>query len=116
MIEVLDKLTDAFPLIIISDEDKNGKQYKNTRWLFLKNKERYHNVFIEVWEHPKKGTVDVVLYRDLMTPDENAIAEINENDRVNRNRGKLTFYGFDGNRLLDYIKHKVDMYCSNLDL
>jgi len=116
VIEILDTLVEKFPQIIISNEDKNGKAYKNTRWFFPKDKERYHNVFIEVWDHPQKKVVDVVLYRYMMTPIENALAEFDGNDRDNSKRGKLILHDIDGKDLFDFISAKVDKYCSNSDL
>lgn len=113
MIEVLDILEEEFPQIVISDEDKNGKKNELTRWFFVRNKKRYHNVFIEVWEH--MGYVDVVMYRDLMTPEENARAVLDGKNRINNKRGRLRFPNMTKGELFDFIRSKVNLYCERMD-
>lgn len=111
MIEILDILKEEFSLVEISNADKNGKKYVNTRWFYPQKSDRFHNVFIEVWDHPRVRRVDVVLYRELMTPVENALATLDGNDRINVNRGKLELHNISSQDLYDFIRAKVKLYC-----
>ena len=111
MLRIVDSLKDEFPQIGIVDEDKNGKQYVNTRWLFPKDRDRYSNVFIEIWGRPKADRIDFILPRTIMTPEENREAVLDGNRRLgNTKRGMLPRNGMTEQELYDFVKNKIEKY------
>lgn len=113
MLKIIDSLKEEFVgKIEISDCDKNGKQYVNTRWVYPSNKERYANVLIEIWWKPRKNRVDFVFNRDLLTPSENIEAVLDGNHRAgNTNRGLLERYDMSEQELKEFVLDKIEKYC-----
>jgi len=100
-------ILENYPNLIFTNIDAKGKCERHTVWIYPKDRDRRHNVFIEVWQK-KQDLFDIVLYKSMMTKEEKDYAALYDR-RETRNRGCVRRRMTYREDLLDYLIPKLDM-------